>query len=178
MVFKGKRTSGHHHQWYRRMLVFTKQKNHFAYQRNLLWVVSGKQAWRKWQVPSCQEAWRVYTYLIDLQQGDWDLPVDLKDLRNISPRCMSLSHSFLLTMPKPLTVWITINCGKFWKRWEYQTTWLASWETHIQVPTVRTGHGTIHWFQIGKGVLQGCILSPCLFNFYAEYIMRWSTSWN
>ena len=34
----------------------------------------------------------------------------------------------LLTMPKPLTVWITINCGKFWKRWEYQTTWSASWE--------------------------------------------------
>ena len=37
---------------------------------------------------------------------------------------------------------------------------------------VRTGHGTIDWFQIGKGVHQGCILSPCLFNFYAEYIMR------
>ena len=39
----------------------------------------------------------------------------------------------LLTMPKPLTVWITINCGKFWKRWEYQTTWPASWETYMQV---------------------------------------------
>ena len=38
--------------------------------------------------------------------------------------------------------------------------------------TVRTGHGTIDWFQIKKGVRQGCILSPCLFNFYAEYIMR------
>ena len=38
--------------------------------------------------------------------------------------------------------------------------------------TVRTGHGTTDWFQIGKGVCQGCILSPCLFNFYAEYIMR------
>ena len=36
-------------------------------------------------------------------------------------------------MPKPLTVWITINCGKFWKRWEYQTTWPASWETCMQV---------------------------------------------
>ena len=40
--------------------------------------------------------------------------------------------SALLTMPKPLTVWITINCGKFWKRWEYQTTWPASWETCIR----------------------------------------------
>ena len=39
----------------------------------------------------------------------------------------------LLTMPKPLTVWITINCGKFWKRWEYETTWPASWETYVQV---------------------------------------------
>ena len=41
-----------------------------------------------------------------------------------------------------------------------------------QEATVRTGHGTIDWFQIGKGVRQGCILSPCLFNLYAEYIMR------
>ena len=41
-----------------------------------------------------------------------------------------------------------------------------------QEATVRTGHGTTHWFQIGKGVSQGCILSPCLFNLYAEYIMR------
>ena len=41
-----------------------------------------------------------------------------------------------------------------------------------QEATVRTGHGTTDWFQIGKGVCQGCILAPCLFNFYAEYIMR------
>ena len=41
-----------------------------------------------------------------------------------------------------------------------------------QEATVRTGHGTIDWSQIGKGVCQGCILSPCLFNLYAEYIMR------
>ena len=52
-----------------------------------------------------------------------------------------------------------------------------------QEATVRTGHGTTDWFQIGKGVCQGCILPPCLFNFYVEYIMRkrWaggSTSWN
>ena len=41
-----------------------------------------------------------------------------------------------------------------------------------QEATVKTGHGTTDWFQIGKGVRQGCILSPCLFNLYAEYIMR------
>ena len=52
-----------------------------------------------------------------------------------------------------------------------------------QEATVRTGHGTTDWFQIGKGACQGCILSPCLFNLYAEYIMRntetgRNTSWN
>ena len=44
-----------------------------------------------------------------------------------------ISTSALLTMPKPLTVWITTNCGKFFKRWEYQTIWPASWETCMQV---------------------------------------------
>ena len=43
------------------------------------------------------------------------------------------SISALLTMPNPLTAWIMINCGKFWKRWEYQTTWPASWKTCMQV---------------------------------------------
>ena len=82
--------------------------------------------------------------------------------------------SALLTMPKPLTVWITINCWKFWKRWEYQTTWPASWETCNagQEATVRTGHITTDWLQIGKGVHQDCVLSPCLFNLYAESIVR------
>ena len=64
--------------------------------------------------------------------------------------------------------------GKLFKRWEYQTTWPASWENLYagQEATVGTGHGTTDWFQIGKGVRQGYILSPCLFNSYAEYIMR------
>ena len=86
------------------------------------------------------------------------------------------STSALLTMPKPLTVWITINCGKFWKRWEYQTTLPASWEICLKVNKQQleldmeqqTGSkGT----SLGKGVSQGCIMSPCLFNFYVEYIM-------
>ena len=70
-------------------------------------------------------------------------------------------------------VWLTTNCGKFLKRWQPQTTWPASREICVQVrKQVRTGHGTTDWFQIGKGVRQGCILSPCLFNLYAEYITR------
>ena len=76
-------------------------------------------------------------------------------------------------MPKPLTVWITTN-------------WKILQEVGIpddlicllrnlyagQEATVRTRHGPMDWFKIGKGVCQGCILSPCLFNLYAEYIMR------
>ena len=83
------------------------------------------------------------------------------------------SISALLTMPKPLTVWITIN----WKILQEMgipdhLTCLVRNLYAGQEATVRTGHGTTDWFQIGKGVHQGCILSPCLFNFYAEYIMR------
>ena len=80
--------------------------------------------------------------------------------------------SALLTVLKPLTVRITINCGKFFE---------VGIPDHLicllrnlyagQEATVRTRHGTMDWVQIRKGVLQGCILSPCLFNFSAEYIM-------
>ena len=73
-----------------------------------------------------------------------------------------------------MTVWILINCGKFCKRWELpdHLTCLLRNLYAGQEATVRTGHGTTDWFQIGKGACQGCILSPCLFNLYAEYIMR------
>ena len=83
------------------------------------------------------------------------------------------SISALLTMPNPLTVWITINC-KILKEMGipyHLTCLLINLYAGLEA-TVRTGHGTTDWFQIGKGVRQGCILSPCLFNFYAEYIMR------
>ena len=73
------------------------------------------------------------------------------------------SISALLTMPKPLTVWITINCGKFFKKQEYQTTWPASWEVCMQVREQKLELDIEQdWFQIGRGVCQGCILSPCL----------------
>ena len=86
--------------------------------------------------------------------------------------------SALLSTPKPLTVWITTNCGKFLKRWECQTTWPASWEICIEVKaTVRTGHGTTDWFQIRKEVHQGCILSPCLCNLSFFTFMHWRRKW-
>ena len=83
------------------------------------------------------------------------------------------SISALLTMPNPLTVWITINL-KILKEMgipDHLTCLLRNLYAD-QEATVRSGHGTTDWFQIGKGVRQGYILSPCLFNFYAEYIMR------
>jgi len=76
-------------------------------------------------------------------------------------------------MPKPWTMWITANCGKFFKRWEYQTTWPASWEICMQIRKQWLELDMEqHWFQIGKGVCQSCILSLCLFNLYAEYVMK------
>ena len=83
------------------------------------------------------------------------------------------SISALLTMPKPLTGWITINCGilKEVGISNHLTCLLRNLYAD-QEAKVRTGHGTTEWFQIGKGVHQGCILSPCLFNLNAEYIMR------
>ena len=83
------------------------------------------------------------------------------------------STSALLTMPKPLTVWITTNCGKFFKEMrmpDHLTCLLRNLYAGKEA-IVRTGHETKDWFQIGKGVCQGCILSPCLFNLYAEYII-------
>ena len=80
------------------------------------------------------------------------------------------STSTLLTTPKPLTVW------KLWKILKEMGI-----SDHLfcllrnlcagQEAIIRTGHGTMDWFQIEKGVCQGCILSPCSFNFYAQYIM-------
>ena len=78
--------------------------------------------------------------------------------------------SALFSKPKPLIAWIIINCGKPWKRWEYQTTWTASWEICVQVRKQQLELDMEQ--QNGSGVCQGYILSLCLFNLYKEYIMR------
>ena len=80
--------------------------------------------------------------------------------------------SALLSMSKPLTVWMTTN----WKILKEMgiPDHLACLLRNLyagQEETVRIGHGTTDWFQVRKGVHQGCVLSPCLFDLYAEYIM-------
>ena len=80
------------------------------------------------------------------------------------------STSALLMMPKPLTMWVTTNCGKFLKRWEYQTTWFAAWETCIQVrkQQLELNMGQQICSKSGKEYVK----APYLFNLHAEYIMR------
>ena len=70
-------------------------------------------------------------------------------------------------------MWITINYGTFFKRWEYQITLPASWEIYMQVKKQQLELDTEQQIgsKLGMEYVQGCMLSPCLFNLYAEYIM-------
>ena len=103
------------------------------------------------------------------EESEIKLPTSVGSLKK---QASSRKTSALLTMPKPLTVWITTN----WKI--LQEMGIPDYLTCLlrnpyagQEATVRTGHGTRNCFQIEKGICQGCMLSPCLFNLYAEYIM-------
>ena len=81
----------------------------------------------------------------------------------------NIPTSALLTMQKPLTVWITTNCGKLTEMGIPDHLICLLRNVYAgQEAIVRTGHGTTDWFQIGKWVHQGCILSPCLFKLYAD----------
>ena len=104
--------------------------------------------------------------LVKAEEPEIKLPTSVGSLRK-QESSRKTSNSALLTMPKPLTVWITTNCGKFLKRGECQTTWPASWVCRSGA-TVRTGHGTTNWLQIGKG----SILSPCLFNLRGSLVAQ------
>ena len=104
------------------------------------------------------------------EEPEIKLPTSVGSLKKQeSSRKTSISAS--LTTPKPFPVWITANCGEFFKRRDHLTCLLRNLYAG-QEATVRTGHGTTDWFQIRKEAHQDCILSPCLFNLYAEYIMR------
>ena len=91
----------------------------------------------KFSKPGFSNTWTVnfQMFKLDLEKAEEPeiklLTSDCSSKKQESSRKMTTSA--LLTMPKPSTVWITINCGKFWKRWDYHTTWPASWETYLQV---------------------------------------------
>ena len=94
----------------------------------LIWIV---------KIISVSNTWTVNLQLFKLvlekaEEPEIKLPTSAASLKK-QESSRKTSISALLTMPKPLTVWITTNCGKFWKRWEYQSTWPASWETYMQV---------------------------------------------
>ena len=95
---------------------------------NIRWIIRGKRVPEK-----CLFMWTVNFQMFKLvlekaEEPEIKLPTSVgSSKKQESSRKTSISA--LLTMTKPLTVWITINCGKFWKRWEYHTTWPASWET-------------------------------------------------
>ena len=109
-------------------------------------------------------------FKLDLEKAEIKLPMSLGSQKKQEN---SRKTSCSLVTLKPLTVWITTN-WKILQEMEipdHLTCLLRSLYAG-QEATVRTGHGTTDWFQIGKRVCQGCILSPCLFNLYAEYIMH------
>ena len=92
----------------------------------------------------------------------WIIEKAIEFLKNLV-----LLPSASLPMLKPLTVWITTNCGQFLKRWKYQVTLTCLLRNLYagQEATVETRQKAMGWFKIEKGVHQGCILSPCLFNY-------------
>ena len=115
-------------------------------------------------------------YKLDLEkteEPEMKLPTSTgSQKKQVNSRKTSTSAS--LTTLKPLTVWITTNLWKILKEMGIpgHLTCLLRNLYADQEATVRTRHETTNWFQIRKRVRQGCILSPCLFNLYAEYIMR------
>ena len=124
------------------------------------------QQYVNWELPDVQACFRK-------GRGTRDQIANIRWITKKQERSRKTSISALLTTPKPPTVWITIN-WKILKEMgipDHLTCLLRNLYAG-QEATVRTGHGTTDWFQIAKEVHQGCILSPCLFKSYAEYLMR------
>ena len=114
-------------------------------------------------------------FKLDLEKAEepeMKLPTSIGSLKKRESFRKTSTYALLIT-PKPLTVWIKRN-WKILKQMgmpDHLTCLLRNLYA-VQEVTARTGHGTTDWFQIRKGVHQGCILSPYLFNLYAEYIMQ------
>ena len=112
-------------------------------------------------------------YFKEAEEPEIKLPVFIESWRKQGTFRRTFT-SISLTTLKSCIVWITIICGKFLKRWEYQITLPVFWETCVQIKKqqLEPYMEQLTWFQIRKGVWQGYILSPCLFNLYAEYIKK------
>ena len=118
-----------------------------------------------WELPDVQTGFRK-------GRGTTDQIADIHRIIEKANEFHKTSTSIPLTSLKPLTAWITINCGKPLKRWAARPSYLLRNLYVGQETTVRTLYRTTDWFKIEKGVRQGCLLSPCLFNLCAEHIMR------
>ena len=113
-------------------------------------------------------------FKLDLEKSEEPeikLPTSVESLKK-QENSRKTSTSASLTTLEPLTVWITTICEKFFKDENITPPYLLP-EKSVRnlLETVRTRHGKTEWFQTGKGIHQGCILSLCLFSLYAEYIM-------
>ena len=106
------------------------------------------------------------------EEPEIKLPTSVGSLKK-QESSKKISASALLTMSKPLTVWITTKCGKFFKRREYQTTLPASWEKCMQVKKQQLEPGVEQrtGFKLGKEYIKA-VLTPWLFNSHAEHIMQ------
>ena len=138
----------------------------------------------KWQptsspVPGILQA-RILEWVAISFSNAWKWKVKVKSLG----RVQLLATLALLTMPKSLTVWITINCGKFWKRWEYQTTWPASWEICMQVKNqqleldMEQQTGSKFGKEYAKAVYCHSAYLTYMQNTHEKCWTGWSTSWN
>ena len=115
--------------------------NHFVYcfvYRTIVLITHASKVMLKILQARLQDTWTVDFHMFKLvlekaEEPEVKLPISAGSSKKQEKGSRKTSISALLTMPKPLTVWITINCGKFWRRWEYQTTWHASWQTCMQV---------------------------------------------
>ena len=113
-------------------------------------------------------------FKLDLEKAEEPeikLPSSIGSYKN-QENSRNIPTSALLTIQKPLIVWITTNCGKLTEIGipDHRACLLRNLYAD-QEAIVRTEHGRADWFQIRKEVSKGCILSPCLFKLYAEYIM-------
>ena len=152
-----------------RMFKLSHNCYHLIHSKVVLKILqTGLQQCMNHDLPDVQDGFR------KAEEAEIKLPISAgSSKKQESSQKKKKSTSALLIMPKPLTVLITTNC-KILKEMGIPDHLICLLRNLYagQEATVRTGHETMDWFQIGKGLYQGCILSSCLFNLYTEYFMR------